>query len=216
MFKSNKGKKKNLSSAAREARETLTQETLAAIAADVAAEHQQTEAAHAREVEELGTKVRELERELARKDAELERLRAREERKQAREKAIEEASKPAPSGVEHRHHPRFLVNWRVAVVNEDGENQHIFYGRAHDISLGGLGFLCDHNIYFSESVIVLISVPPRRPNDKVKIVEARARTVYSVLAASQGQFRVGMHFVEFKGTGRKVLEEHFAGHYSYF
>lgn len=113
-----------------------------------------------------------------------------------------------PQEGDARQSKRYLVNWRVAVVNEDGESRQTFYGRVHDISVGGVSIFTDDNLDFSQEVVVLLSIPPLVPGGGVKIVEVRCRHVYTVLAASVQKFRAGFNFRRFKGNGRRILEEH--------
>ncbi len=116
---------------------------------------------------------------------------------------------------EKRTYSRYVVDWRVAIVNENDEERHIFHARANDISMGGVSMLCDENIFFTQSVILLIAVPPFSYGGKEKIIEIRSQTLYTVLAASVRQFRLGFHFLEFRGDSKTVLESYFAHHVSY-
>lgn len=113
-----------------------------------------------------------------------------------------------PQEEDARQSKRYLVNWRVAIVNEDGESHQTFYGRVHDISVGGVSIHADENLDFSQEVVVLLSIPPLVPGGGVKIIEVRCRHVYTVLAASIQKFRVGFNFRRFKGNGKRILEEH--------
>jgi c-di-GMP-binding flagellar brake protein YcgR len=117
--------------------------------------------------------------------------------------------------LEHRYYPRHLVNWRVAIVNDGHEDRPIFYGRSHDVSLGGLSMLSDDNLFFDNSVIVLLALPPRNTGEREKIIEIRAHVIYTVLAASLQMFRVGVQFQEFKRDGRDVLDQYLASRISY-
>ncbi|MHB9117253.1 MAG: PilZ domain-containing protein [Burkholderiales bacterium] len=117
--------------------------------------------------------------------------------------------------LEKRSYSRYVVDWRVAIVNENDEERHIFHARANDISMGGVSLLCDENVFFTQSVILLIAVPPFTYGGKEKIIEIRCRTLYTVLAASVRQFRLGFHFLEFRGDSKNVLESYFAHHVSY-
>lgn len=158
---------------------------------------------------ELISRIRQLEEKLAEKERQLAALRAPEE--EAVSSRFVTEGRP-----EHRAHPRYRVDWRVAIVNEEGKNRDIFYSRAYDVSLGGVSVLSDDNLFFDNAVVVLLCLPPQLPNGKVKIVEAHSRIVYTVLGASIQQFRIGIQFIRFKGDGRKALQDHLAQLYSYF
>ena len=111
---------------------------------------------------------------------------------------------------EKREFKRFLVNWKVAVVNAKAGQDHVFHGRARDISLGGLCLMSDHNLNIRNSVRVLIAVPPNSPNHSPHVVEVRSKLAYTVLEKGGRQFRIGITFLEFKGDGRLVLEKRLA------
>jgi hypothetical protein len=111
---------------------------------------------------------------------------------------------------EKREHQRYLVNWKVAVVNAKGGNDHVFHGRARDISMGGLCLLSDHNLNFSNSVRVLIAVPPHSPQHHPHVLEVRSKLAYTVLEKGGRHFRIGITFLEFMGDGRRVLEKRLA------
>jgi len=117
---------------------------------------------------------------------------------------------------EKRSDPRFLVNWRVVVVNERDGKKAFFHGRAHDISMGGLCLLSDHNLSFNNSVTVLISVPPDSAKQKPYVVEVRSRIVNTVLASNIRQFRIGIRFVNFKDGDKRFLEQYLAERYDVF
>lgn len=116
---------------------------------------------------------------------------------------------------EKRSYSRYVIDWRVAIVNENDTERHIFHARANDISLGGVSMLCDENVFFTQSVILLIAVPPFTYGAKETIIEIRSQTLYTVLAASVRQFRLGFHFLEFRGDSKTVLESYFSRHTSY-
>ncbi len=159
---------------------------------------------------DLISRIRQLEEQLAEKERQLASLREPIEEETVSSRFVTEG-RP-----EHQSHPRYRVDWRVAIVNEEGKNRDIFYSRAYDVSLGGVSVLSDDNLFFDNAVVVLLCLPPLLPNGKVKIVEAHSRIVYTVLGASIQQFRLGIQFIKFKGDGQKVLQDHLARLYSYF
>jgi len=124
-----------------------------------------------------------------------------------------------PSGAsiqEKREFKRYLVNWKVAVVNEKSGQDHVFHGRARDISMGGLCLMSDHNLNIRNSVRVLIAVPPNSPKHPPHVVEVRSKLAYTVLEKGGKQFRIGITFLEFKGDGRLMLEKRLAERQSVF
>ena len=69
-----------------------------------------------------------------------------------------------------------LVNWKVVVMNEKNGKREFFHGRAHDISMGGLCLYSETNLTFTNSVIVLISVPPDSAKQKPHVPAPRYPT----------------------------------------
>ncbi|HEX8987652.1 MAG TPA: PilZ domain-containing protein [Rhodocyclaceae bacterium] len=115
------------------------------------------------------------------------------------------------TGNEHRKEKRYPYQWEVAVVFEATEQQDTYHGITNDISAGGCAILTEFNVYSEHPVSVLISLPAENPTGKRKIVEARGRIVYTVLACGGVQkFRLGIEFLNFKGNGRSILTRAFA------
>lgn len=118
---------------------------------------------------------------------------------------------PPNSGTEEKRvYPRFLVNWKVVVMNERNGKREFFHGRAHDISMGGLCLHSEDNLIFTNSVIVLISVPPNSPKLKPHVLEVQSKLCYTVLANDIRQFRIGIRFLKFKEGDKRYLEQYFA------
>lgn len=124
---------------------------------------------------------------------------------------------PAGSGTEEkRAYPRFLVNWKVVVMNEKNGKREFFHGRAHDISMGGLCLHSETNLVFTNTVIVLISVPPNSPKHKPHVLEVESKLCYTVLAHDIRQFRIGIRFVRFRDGDKRYLEQYFTERYEVF
>ena len=84
-----------------------------------------------------------------------------------------------------------------------------FHGITNEISLDGLSFYTDHNIYSEEPVTLLLAAPPMSQGTHKKLIEIRARMEYTVLAAGGvDRFRIGMRFQSFKRDGRRLLDSH--------
>jgi hypothetical protein len=114
---------------------------------------------------------------------------------------------PKPEGLhtDLRSTERLLVNWRMAIVYEGGTGKSSFFGRAHDLSMGGVSIYCDYNIFFEKSVILLLALPPLNTAQKERILEIHSQMMYTVL--TRRGFRVGLKFLGFKSGERKLLEE---------
>jgi len=111
-----------------------------------------------------------------------------------------EPEPPLPLGSateEKRGFPRFLVNWKVVVMNEVNGKRSFFHGRAHDISMGGLCLYSEDNLTFNNSILVLISVPPESARHKPHVLEVESKVGYTVLASIVSQVRSGIRFVKF-------------------
>lgn len=107
---------------------------------------------------------------------------------------------------DNRKAKRYPMHWKVAIVYDHTDEHPTYHGVTHDISIGGLSLLTDHNIHTEESITLLLAIPPRQRGERTKIVEIRARMAYTVLSAGHDQFRIGMNFESFKGQGHKLLD----------
>ena len=119
--------------------------------------------------------------------------------------------KRAAGTAEHRKHFRHPVHWRVAIVHKVGDKNDIYHGRTHDLSARGASILVEHNIFMMGEVVMLLGVPPLNPGQKETIIEIQCSMVYTVLDAEQKLFRIGIHFLRFKGDGKKVLTDVLSG-----
>lgn len=117
---------------------------------------------------------------------------------------------------EKRVAPRFLVNWKVVVMNEVNGKRSFYHGRAYDISMGGLCLHSENNLIFTNSVIVLISVPPLSDKDKVHVIEVHSRISNTVLASDTKLFRIGVTFLRFKEGDERYLKKFLTERYQYF
>ncbi len=103
-----------------------------------------------------------------------------------------------------REYVRHPVHWRTAIVHKNVEKNDIFHGRTNDLSINGASVFLHHNI-FRPDVVMLLAVPPLNTGQKETIIEIHCHMVYTVLDSGQGQFRVGLHFLSFKGDGKNIL-----------
>ena len=109
---------------------------------------------------------------------------------------------------DNRASPRYPLQWKVAVVFDDSDEQPTFHGITNEISLDGLSFYTDHNIYSVEAVTLLLAIPPMSQGARKKLIEIRGRMEYTVLAAGVDRFRIGVRFNSFKRDGKKLLASH--------
>lgn len=114
------------------------------------------------------------------------------------------------TGREHREFKRYPFQWKVAIVFDSTDEQDTYHGVTNDISIGGCAILTDHNVFSEHPVSVLISLPAENPTGRRKIIEVKARMVYTVLSAGHQKFRCGLQFLNFKGSGRSILTKAFA------
>lgn len=102
-----------------------------------------------------------------------------------------------------RRHP---VHWRVAIIRKTHGKTDIYHGRTHDISVSGASVHADQNIYLEDTVVMLLALPPQFPGLKEQLIEINCRMQYTVI--SDGRFRIGIQFLDFKGEGRALLSEY--------
>jgi hypothetical protein len=105
-----------------------------------------------------------------------------------------------------RKFPRYPMRWKIAIVFDETENLPTYHGITNEISEEGLSLLTDHNLFSENAVTLLLAIPPKHSAQRSKIVEIRARMLYTVHSSGHDQFRIGVHFERFKGNGRKLLE----------
>ena len=112
----------------------------------------------------------------------------------------------AQKTAEHREHVRHPVHWRTAIIHKNVDRNDIFHGRTYDLSVNGASILIHHNIFRPE-VVMLLAVPPLHAGQKETLIEIHCHMVYTVLDSEQSQFRIGLHFLSFKGDGKNILTE---------
>lgn len=121
--------------------------------------------------------------------------------------------------MERRRHTRYLVNWKVSIVNdhdtdEQGQSR-TYHGRAYEISESGMSILTHHNIYFTHHIIVLVSVPSMVSHVRNSIVEIRSGMKYTVYSGERMGFKTGIIFLEYKNDGLKILRSRLSEMHSY-
>lgn len=108
--------------------------------------------------------------------------------------------------VEHREHPRYRVHWKASVIVELGGEKITHHGRTYDISLGGASFYTELSLFVKNPVTLLLSIPHGASEKDWLALEIKCRMVYTVLAANNDKFRIGLCFLSFKDGSRKTLE----------
>ncbi|MES1982243.1 MAG: PilZ domain-containing protein [Pseudomonadota bacterium] len=122
------------------------------------------------------------------------------------DKAPDETKQGPAAGAELRQNYRHPLHWRVALVYDNQGKNDIYHGRTNNLSVSGASIYLDHNIFMTE-VVLLLAVPPRQIGARETIIEIQCRMVYTVLDGDDSRFRIGIHFVRFKGNGRKILTD---------
>lgn len=121
------------------------------------------------------------------------------------ENASKSASKAASkNNLQRRQESRLRVNWRVALLCNDGVQQRTIFGKAKDISLEGMSILFDENLQHQGVSRLLLEIPSHVGGAGDVFVEIQSKPIYSVLSA--GSFQVGMQFMSFANGGKSVLE----------
>lgn len=106
---------------------------------------------------------------------------------------------------EHRLEKRYPFHWPVAIVFDSTDRQQTFHGTTHELSLNGCSILTEHNVFSELPVSILLSAPVAHPGGSRRVIEVRARMVYTVLSSGHQRFRCGIQFLKFKDNGRAML-----------
>lgn len=112
---------------------------------------------------------------------------------------------PQKKTAEHRQDKRYPFRWPVAIVFDSHEERTTFHGTTHEVSLSGCSLLTEHNIFSDRPVSILLSAPAEHPGAARRIIEVKARMVYTVLSSGHRKFRCGVQFLNFKQDGRSKL-----------
>ena len=114
---------------------------------------------------------------------------------------------PATKGEGLRASPRYMVDWKIALVFGEGTGKLTFRGRTFDLSMHGTAMLTHANVFSKSPVTILLAPPPLRRVDSNKVIEIQAQQAYSVYSGSLSCFRLGFKFIRFKGDGKHILED---------
>ena len=102
---------------------------------------------------------------------------------------------------------RYHVRWKIALIFDEEENKPTYHGRTHDLTLVGTGMLTHKDVFTGSPVVVLLAIPPLQRNCKPKVIEIKARQIYSVYSGETYCFRLGLEFVHFKNDGLEILKD---------
>lgn len=109
--------------------------------------------------------------------------------------------------IENREPRRLVVHWRIAIVFDEAEKRPSIHAHTHDLSLSGASVHTDHNVATNTLVTVLLSPPIAYEGERQKVIEIRAKLVYSVYSGSNFCFRIGLNFIKFKNDGLQILKD---------
>lgn len=109
--------------------------------------------------------------------------------------------------IENREPRRRVVHWRIAIVFDEAEKRPSIHAHTHDLSLSGASVHTDHNVATNTLVTVLLSPPVAYEGERQKVIEIRAKLVYSVYSGSNFCFRIGLNFIRFKNEGLQILKD---------
>lgn len=112
---------------------------------------------------------------------------------------------PQKKTAEHREEKRHPFRWPVAIVFDSHEDRTTFHGTTHEVSLSGCSLLTEHNIFSEHPVSILLSAPAEHQGARRRVIEIKARMVYTVLSSGHQKFRCGVQFLSFKQDGRAKL-----------
>jgi len=104
-----------------------------------------------------------------------------------------------------RRHP---ANWKVAIVLLAPDGQPIIqHTQTIDLSLGGAAIISEQGGEMGALLTVLLGQPPKRDQDRPKVIKAHARVVSSRKAPSGSGFHLGLSFVNQPGDELGILAD---------
>lgn len=113
----------------------------------------------------------------------------------------------------NRSEARYHVRWKIALVFDEVEHRPTYHGKTHDLTMVGTGMLTHTDVFTESPVVILLAVPPLHRDHRPKVIEIRARQIYSVYSGETFCFRLGLEFVYFKDDGLKILQEGLSHHH---
>ena len=109
--------------------------------------------------------------------------------------------------VDNRTHYRHPIHWRIALIYKNNGKNETLHGVTHNLSVSGASILVDRNLFLSAEVIILLAIPPLHVGQKETLLEIESSMAYTVLDSEESRFRIGLHFLHFKGEGKRILSD---------
>lgn len=113
---------------------------------------------------------------------------------------------------EHRDQPRYRLRWEVVILLGPGRGRILCRGKTQNVSLSGIAVMGDVNLSTPANFTVLLFPPPLHKGDPVVSIEASAHPMYTVYAAEEMCFRIGLQFDRFVGDSHERLRERLTYH----
>jgi len=123
------------------------------------------------------------------------------------EQFIASQRKRLKGSIDHRKHYRHPIHWRIALIHKNIDKNETYHGVTHNLSVSGASILVDRNIFVTAEVVILLAIPPLHVGQKETILEIQSSMAYTVLDAEENRFRIGLHFLHFKGEGKRILND---------
>jgi len=109
--------------------------------------------------------------------------------------------------IDNRKHYRHPIHWRIALIHKKNDKNETFHGVTHNLSVSGASILVDRNIFVKAEVVILLAIPPLHVGQRETILEIQSTMAYTVLDSEESRFRIGLHFLHFKGEGKRILHD---------
>ncbi|THB68464.1 MAG: PilZ domain-containing protein [Gammaproteobacteria bacterium] len=105
-------------------------------------------------------------------------------------------------GEENRQYNRIKINRKIFIRQSNGE---VVTATACDISLGGVGLICEYGCDVGQQFEVSVNLTG---NPKLGPIQAKAQVRFVNLIGGIDSYRIGLEFLQFKGQSQSVLEHY--------
>lgn len=107
-----------------------------------------------------------------------------------------------------RNFKRHPAQWKVAIVLTAPDGKPVIqHTQTIDLSLGGAAIVSEQGGQMGTVITLLLGQPPRRDEDRPKVIKAHARVVSSRKAPSGAGYHLGLSFVSQPGDELSVLAD---------
>lgn len=107
-----------------------------------------------------------------------------------------------------RSSKRHPAQWKVAIVLTDAEGRPVIqHTRTVDLSLGGAAIISEERDLTGKVITLLLGQPPKRDDERPKVIKAYARVVSSRAAKPGPGYHLGLNFVSQPGDELETLSE---------